>query len=55
MQSELQTKCNKSDLEALKFELMKYADRGDEENKKTMDKNFEDLRHMISQLRAEFE
>lgn len=55
LQEELKTKCSKSDLDSLKFELMKYADRGDAENKKSMEKGLEDLRHMISQLRAEFE
>jgi len=55
LQEELKTKCSKSDLDSLKFELMKYIDRGDAENKTAMDKAVGDLRHMLSQLRAEFE
>jgi len=35
--------------------MMKYADRGDAENKKAYEKMFDDLKQMILQLRAEFE
>jgi hypothetical protein len=34
---------------------MKYIDRGDDENKKSAEKHFDDLRHINEQLRAEFE
>ena len=49
------TKVSRSDLNDLKFELIKYIDRGDAENKKSCEKHFDDLKHMIEQLRAEYE
>ena len=52
---ELKLKVTKVELDAAKTEMRKYSDNGDLTNSRAFEKSADDLRHMIQQLRAEFE